>query len=183
MANRNRIPTVFSIYMLDVICCALGCVILLWQWQHYEAEQQAEAARLQAEATRKAEEEGKLNQDRWKLASHEVDSLTSEIAGLRDALLAMQKKHATLSIDMARTAQERDEANRVIAVRQKEYETLRQAWLLSEALLKGVRGDLVKLKDAQKQTALELAGKVKANAELLLQIAAAEKKAKDYEKQ
>src|SRR5438874_13301242 len=52
MANRNRIPTVFSIYMLDVICCALGCVILLWQLQHYEAEQQAEANRLQIEANR-----------------------------------------------------------------------------------------------------------------------------------
>ncbi len=44
MINRHRVPTVFSIYMLDVICCALGCVILLWQLKHSEAEEQTEAA-------------------------------------------------------------------------------------------------------------------------------------------
>src|SRR5262249_29349763 len=27
---RHKIPNVFSLSMMDVLCCALGCVILLW---------------------------------------------------------------------------------------------------------------------------------------------------------
>jgi hypothetical protein len=30
MRVRHRIPSVFSLSMVDVMCCALGCVILLW---------------------------------------------------------------------------------------------------------------------------------------------------------
>jgi chromosome segregation ATPase len=203
MANRNRIPTVFSIYMLDVICCALGCVILLWQVAHMEAEQQTE--------------EAKLAQERWKLASTEVDSGTARIESLRTALdeanriIALRKKEfdalsidmvrtvrdldnanrvvavrskefELLSIKMARTAKNLEEANRVIALRKKEYDTLRDAWLLSEALLKGSRGDLEKLRDQHKLAALELASKIKTNAELLLRIAVADKKTMQLEK-
>ena len=45
MAIRHRTPTIFSIYMVDVLCCALGCVILLWQLYHSESEEQTAAAR------------------------------------------------------------------------------------------------------------------------------------------
>ena len=54
MHLRHRVPTIFNIYMLDVICCALGCVILLWQVAHQEAEQQTAAAGEQAGAALKA---------------------------------------------------------------------------------------------------------------------------------
>ena len=40
MKTRHKIPAVFSIYMVDVLCCALGCVILLWQLYHHESEEQ-----------------------------------------------------------------------------------------------------------------------------------------------
>jgi len=133
----------------------------------------------------------------WKLASSEVDSVTAEIAALkanialtaqeRDeamrALLASRSKEAQLSIDVARTAKERDEAIRTIALRKKDYDTLRDALVLSEAMLKGVNADRDKLRDQQKLAALDLAAKVKANAELLLQIAAADKRAVEVEKQ
>src|SRR5260221_1576638 len=169
MANRSRIPIVFSIYMLDVICCALGCVILLWQIQLQEAEEQTAAAKQALES--------------WKRASSEVDFVTAEIAALRAELLASKQKNELLSIDIERTANERDEAHRVIAVRKKEYDALLAAKVYSEAILKGVQGDLAKLKDQQKLALLDLAGKVKENAELLLQITAAEKKATDLAKQ
>jgi hypothetical protein len=169
MANRNRIPTVFSIYMLDVICCALGCVILLWQLSNMEAEQQTEAAQ-------KGEESARLALARWRQANSEVDSATAEIESLRAALLAAQSKDERLSIEMARTAKDLDEATRVITLRKKEYDALRDAWMLSEALLKGSRGDLEKLRDQHKLATLDLASKIKTNAELLLQLSAADKK-------
>ncbi len=175
--NRQRVvPTVFSIYMLDVICCALGCVILLWQLKYDEADQQADLAR-------RAEQEARLAQDNWRKASTEVTSVTAEIDALKAELAAARKKHEALGIAMATAEKDRDEARRVIVLRKKEYDELRQAYLISEALLKDVRTDLGKLKDQEKATATALAAKVKANAELLLQITAAEKKTRALEKE
>src|SRR5437763_17178354 len=30
MRVRHRTPSIFSISMVDVLCCALGCMILMW---------------------------------------------------------------------------------------------------------------------------------------------------------
>jgi hypothetical protein len=197
MMNRHRVPTVFSIYMLDVICCALGCVILLWQVKHNEAEEQTEAARLAEAAAMQAQASYEKADNQVHSATAEIDALRSqlaesqkqyklqnlEISRLTEQLGASGKKQAVLSIDLVRTQKDLDEANRLVALRKKEYESLKQAHLLSEALLKTVRGEKAKLEDLQKLTALDLADKVKANAELLLQITAAQKKSQTLEKQ
>src|SRR5436190_206036 len=44
MQTRHRIPTIFSLSMVDVLCCALGCVILLWLVNSREAQRRAVAA-------------------------------------------------------------------------------------------------------------------------------------------
>src|SRR5262249_36776953 len=44
MKLRYRMPTIFSIYMVDVLCCALGCVILLWLISFRAAKYRAAAA-------------------------------------------------------------------------------------------------------------------------------------------
>jgi hypothetical protein len=44
MTTRHRIPTIFNLSMVDVLCCALGCVILLWLLNLREAKQRAVAA-------------------------------------------------------------------------------------------------------------------------------------------
>lgn len=44
MRTRHRIPTIFNLSMVDVLCCALGCVILLWLLNVREAKQRATAA-------------------------------------------------------------------------------------------------------------------------------------------
>jgi hypothetical protein len=85
MNNRNRIPTVFSIYMLDVICCALGCVILLWQLKHQEADEQAETI---TSITSERDEAARL-----------VALRKKEYDNLRAALLASEAMLKTLNID------------------------------------------------------------------------------------
>src|SRR5437870_4539437 len=37
MRVRHRVPMVFTLSMLDVFCCALGCVTLLWLVNQREA--------------------------------------------------------------------------------------------------------------------------------------------------
>jgi hypothetical protein len=197
MMNRHRVPTVFSIYMLDVICCALGCVILLWQVKHNEAEEQTEAARLAQASYEKADSEvhtvtAEIESLRNKLAAslQENDRIRVELAEshknnerLRVELGQSVKQSGRLKIELARTEKDRDEVNRLIAVTQKQYDTLRQAHLLSEAMLKKVRGEKARLEQLQKLTALDLAEQVRNNAELLLLITAAQKKTQSLEKQ
>src|SRR5687768_9388604 len=63
MQIRHRIPTIFTLYMVDVLCCALGCVILLWQVNYREATDQTAAVKKvkdeMAELERKSG--GKIN--------------------------------------------------------------------------------------------------------------------------
>jgi hypothetical protein len=169
MINRHRVPTVFSIYMLDVICCALGCVILLWQLKHNEAEEQTEAARLA--------------EQRWMQASTEVLSGNAEIDALRMALAESRTQYQRLMDEnllveqqRLRTEKERDEAKRLVLLTQSDYEKMRQAYLFSEAMLKTANLDREKLEKEKKLALLDLADKVNKNAELLLQITAADKK-------
>jgi predicted nucleic acid-binding Zn-ribbon protein len=44
MRTRHRIPSIFNLSMVDVLCCALGCVILLWLLNLREARQKAAQA-------------------------------------------------------------------------------------------------------------------------------------------
>src|SRR6476469_2015573 len=85
MQIRHRIPTIFTLYMVDVLCCALGCVILLWQVNYHEATEQTAAAR-DANKT---------------IAKIKADT-SKEIASLRDSLKASEyhsaKKYSDLEM-------------------------------------------------------------------------------------
>ena len=64
MRTRHRQPVVFTLYMMDVFCCALGCVTLLWLLGMRQTKQKADefgAARrgLRAFASPAAEIEAK----------------------------------------------------------------------------------------------------------------------------
>jgi hypothetical protein len=47
MRVRHRIPSIFNLSMVDVLCCALGCVILLWLINLREAKEHEENAEEQ----------------------------------------------------------------------------------------------------------------------------------------
>jgi hypothetical protein len=44
MRVRHRIPSIFTLSMVDVLCCALGCVILLWLLNLREAKEHEDRA-------------------------------------------------------------------------------------------------------------------------------------------
>jgi hypothetical protein len=46
MRVHHRIPSIFNLSMVDVLCCALGCVILLWLINLREARQRTDQAGL-----------------------------------------------------------------------------------------------------------------------------------------
>src|SRR5579871_1433013 len=85
MQVRHRIPTVFNISMVDVLCCALGCVILLWLLNLRAAKEEtlavgktrdqlkATQTLLDEAASRRDQTERTLEAERAKLAALQED--------------------------------------------------------------------------------------------------------------
>jgi uncharacterized coiled-coil DUF342 family protein len=75
MKTRHRIPMIFSLSMMDVFCCTLGCVILLWLVNQREAMLRARAA---------SEAGSQLTDTRARLAAadRDRDDLRRQLAGL-----------------------------------------------------------------------------------------------------
>jgi predicted nucleic acid-binding Zn-ribbon protein len=80
MRTRHRVPSVFNISMVDVLCCALGCVILLWLLNLREAKQKSEQA-------------GR--------ADERVASLQRELDDARGRLADLEGKYTSLQGDLS----------------------------------------------------------------------------------
>ena len=76
MIIRRRVPTIFNVYMVDVLCCALGCVIMLWLVKSYYAEQEAKASVEKGSALEKTRNE--LDQSNKDLARLRQELKTTE---------------------------------------------------------------------------------------------------------
>jgi hypothetical protein len=168
--------------MVDVLCCALGCVILLWQVSYQEAIAQKHEAETQtAAAIARAE--------RLSSANLQINALTSNVADLKVALDASNTKKMQVTLELADTRKALDKAEKLSIVRKKDYDALMETHVLAQAVLEKLRGDYKDLakKSAELEkkstlTAEELAEKIKANADLLTKIAAAETKVRSLEK-
>jgi hypothetical protein len=119
MRPHHRIPSIFNLSMVDVLCCALGCVILLWLLNFREARRKAVAAG----------ESGKL------LAQARVDLKTaaSQKNVLENDLAVERVRYKDLAQVLAGLRQEMDETTRQARARQQE---------LTEQLTK-LRADLL----------------------------------------
>lgn len=161
MILRHKVPTIFNIYMLDVICCALGCVILLWQVAHQEAESQTSDA--------------KKAQAHFVKAQSDLRSASSDVTHLQAELADWQKKYAGLTQSLALTEKQREDARQLAAERQNSLDKTRSLLNLSEDQLKKLEKELAELLASDKKTKAELTGQIKLNAELLAKIAFSEK--------
>jgi hypothetical protein len=163
MLQRHKIPTIFNIYMLDVICCALGCVVLLWQVAHREAEQQtADAKESHAEAEKQSDAAVRARVE-FEKAQQELLSASNDVTQLQAELAAWKAKHQGLTQALAATekdrAQVRADAGKInvellakIAGADKKAKELATALVLSEESARRLALDS---KDAQ--TKLKLA--------------------------
>ncbi len=178
MLQRHKIPTIFNIYMLDVICCALGCVILLWQVAHQEAEEQTADAK-KAHAAAKASHADALNQfaaaerarQQYERAQTDFLSASKDVAALQTTVADWRTKYQNLLVSLAMTEKEREEARKLAAARQDSLDKTRTALTLSDTALKKLETELAKLLIEQKTTSSDLASSKKVNIDLLERIA------------
>ena len=103
MRTRHRIPSLFTISMLDVFCCALGCVILLWLWN----DRRAKAG---MEATDKTRQE-------LESTERELADASSLLGSLRDDLAASQRTVGTLTAERDATRKDLASARKDLAGR------------------------------------------------------------------
>src|SRR5438132_2285046 len=136
MQMRHRTPTIFNLSMVDVLCCALGCVILLWLLNLREAKERAARA-------------GEAN-DKLKITQEALDQTYSLLLGSMadsDALAQRQRL----------TAAERDRLRKELRAGRAELADLTQ----KVAALRGLLGEseerLQKLTKEQRQLAREKA--------------------------
>jgi hypothetical protein len=134
MPTRHRIPSVFNLSMVDVLCCALGCVILLWLINTRLAREQTRAAgssradlktlqdRHAATLTRLAREQ----KDRRRLAS-ELVALRTRQASTEASLSQREQENRRRGreIDDLKVEKQRAEAS-VVRLTREQRNLLRQ---------------------------------------------------------
>jgi predicted nucleic acid-binding Zn-ribbon protein len=125
MRTRHRIPSIFNLSMVDVLCCALGCVILLWLLNLREARQRAQQVFLIGEElTAAIKERDQLYLELRAAEAHADDlerSLRSRQAQLEDAAARL----ADVRDRLAKTQAERDAARKQAAERDRELAALK----------------------------------------------------------
>src|SRR3982750_4097202 len=93
MRVRHKPPALVSMWMLDVFCCALGCVTLLWLMNTREAKDQAQRAGAALELLNRTESELKSRQAELVATKADLDrtrrKLNADVEELRGKYLAL----------------------------------------------------------------------------------------------
>jgi predicted nucleic acid-binding Zn-ribbon protein len=106
MKTHHRIPSVFNLSMVDVLCCALGCVILLWLLNLREAKEKALEAgdsNLLLAATRGQRDQLQEDQDRYRKQLAEQEQ---QIASLDKNLQTVSESAKDLETRLKKTEEE-----------------------------------------------------------------------------
>lgn len=185
MRIRHKVPTLFTLSMLDVFCCALGCASLLWLWNERLAQDKA------AEATRKIAElkttSAELDSARQRVESleHDLSGAQREIAALqadrettRRNLSAARSAAADLSTQVARLTKDKTDLDNLRDTLSREADRLRKQMNDTASAL------TQKTKDYEQQLAAvrdRLATKIKDEEKLKVAVVAAQRRADDLE--
>src|SRR4029079_4139345 len=124
MATRHRIPSIFNLSMVDVLCCALGCVILLWQLNLRQAKQSGNELTntqqwLTEERLALREKRAEAEELSGKLASavKERDALDAKLRAaqkvlksLEAELASLQEERTNLETDLTKSKKSASEA-------------------------------------------------------------------------
>ena len=127
MRVRHKQPTLVSMWMLDVFCCALGCVTLLFLLNSRMASDEAEANKTALIDLRTTERKlaatlDELDKLRLRLNSEEagrqkLSAALTESEGLR---LKLSDEAAALAKQLATTTADREDLAKKLALSQKE---------------------------------------------------------------
>jgi hypothetical protein len=155
MRVRHRIPSIFNLSMVDVLCCALGCVILLWLMNLRNARNHEEKA---------AEQQRDLNSllasargDREKAYS-EVKDLTLRLSREKEDRSALERQLA----QQRRAMDDLEAKYRLATSRGSDLEDKLRAGLKLDEVRRAALAELENRLKAAGVTEVELLEKIKA---------------------
>src|SRR5438093_6620337 len=125
MRIRHRIPTIFNLSMVDVLCCALGCVILLWLLNFREAKRRAEDAGQTATRLAAIMKDADALRARLLAAEDEVSSTSTQLASARAHADTLLQQRDAVRRDLDQTRSRITELNRDMTRRDKMIASLR----------------------------------------------------------
>lgn len=164
MRPRHRMPTLFTLSMMDVFCCALGCVILLWLWNERLAKEKARSAGETRTLLEQAR--GELTAARSRLQALEADlaaakseaaTLAGDLNSTRADLTAARGRVATLTTDRDRLQSELNSSSSQLAARTADLKNMQARVDSTTADLKNLRSRVDTTADllAKKQADLD----------------------------
>lgn len=124
MRVRHRTPSIFSISMVDVLCCALGCMILMWLNSAHDGEESSKKLNAAASDLDKV----RADEARWRRELAGSRAKEKKLAALL-ANLGADQKTAAKTISELETKYDalnrlKVELDKRLALRQKELEDL-----------------------------------------------------------
>jgi hypothetical protein len=161
MRIRHKIPSLFTLSMVDVLCCALGCVILLWLLGAKQGQDDADEHKAEVAGLRLAIQAERLHGEQ--LLASERDRAVALEGRLAKRILAMEEVRNQLKDDLTKqrsrstdlsaklktsearvSSLEADVHNRStqLAAEKKRAGNLNRKLTDAEAALKNLRGDL-----------------------------------------
>ncbi|GIW79879.1 MAG: hypothetical protein KatS3mg105_1686 [Gemmatales bacterium] len=168
MTRRHRIPTIFNIYMVDVLCCALGCVILMWLLNLHESKRGADAATLtqqELERVRARLEEAsrQLHETKEAVRSTAKKLQRSEEERLRQSERAdtAEKERDALQKEMAEALARLAELNKALAALQSDKKAVEKELALKTKDLDALAKELASAVERSKRLQASLAEKEK----------------------
>jgi predicted nucleic acid-binding Zn-ribbon protein len=133
MRIRHKQPTLVSMWMLDVFCCALGCVTLLFLLNSRMASDEAHANRtalldLQTVEKKLAAALSDLDRTQFRLNDTELGSkkLAAAVSELEGIKLRLSTEVAQLNTQLATTREERDDTARKLETARAEAKSARK---------------------------------------------------------
>lgn len=157
--RRHRPPTLVSMWMLDVFCCALGCVTLLWLLKTREAGQISDEAALAAAnlVQTRNELEDTSRQSALRLAN--AEKLAAEIDALKKQLALVQDERDATAKNLALMRQERDTTAKNLALAEAELAKIKQDLVAARTKIDDLNMTLTGLNSKLTANDVELAKK------------------------
>ncbi len=144
MRTRHKPPTLVSMWMLDVFCCALGCMILLFVLATVQAQLTAMQVRLRTAQVEQSDERVRALSSELSAARDQFDKTSkqfnSEVADLKGKL-------AVVTADRDKTALALKDANADLSATRDRLTTANAELVLSAALEKQLQDELQKKAD------------------------------------
>ena len=175
MRTRHKPPTLVSMWMLDVFCCALGCMILLFVLATVQAQLSAMQVRLRTEQAAQSDEQLARVSQELSAARDQFDKTSKQLNAEVDDL---RGKLAVVTDERDKAALALKDATADLAKAKDRLSTANAELVMSAALEKQLQEELQK-KEQQVTKLDDSLAKLRADEERLLKLIRGLEKAND----